>query len=45
MTELTHSPAWQELLKHHETLRAVRLSGLVLGDPKRLENCESVAYA
>ncbi len=38
--ELTQSDAWQELLRHHEEVRGVRLADIVLGDPQRLEKCE-----
>ena len=36
---LTKTAAWQELEQHHDAIKATTLSGVVLGDAQRLEQC------
>jgi glucose-6-phosphate isomerase len=40
MGALTSSPAWAELTRHREELRAASLRDIVLSDPKRLLHCQ-----
>jgi glucose-6-phosphate isomerase len=37
MSALTESPAWQALLRHHQTMRDVHMRDLFAQDPKRFE--------
>ena len=39
MTSVDQTPAWQELLKHRDHLKAGHLRDLILADPKRLQTC------
>ncbi|HEU0117375.1 MAG TPA: glucose-6-phosphate isomerase [Alphaproteobacteria bacterium] len=40
MVALDQSPAWKQLAHHRDAMKLKSLSEIILGDPRRMENCE-----